>query len=81
MLPGDLNGKEIQKKSRDVCIRIADSLCCTVETNIIVKQLHSKKKKKPGEREGLQGEWSARAQFSDWLMVKEQGGVTKVNFI
>ena len=56
MLPGDLNGKEIQKKRRDVCIRIADSLCCTVETNIIVKQLHSKKKKKPGEREALQGE-------------------------
>ena len=82
MLPRDLNGKEIQKKRRDVCIRRADSLCCTVETNIIVKQLHfKKKKKKPGESEGLQGEWSARAQFSDWLMVKEQGGVTKVNFI
>jgi len=51
MLPGDLNGKEIQKKRRDVCIRIADSLCCTVETNIIVKQLHSKKKKKSQVRE------------------------------
>ena len=27
-----LNGKEIQKRE-DICIRIADSLCCTVETN------------------------------------------------
>ena len=51
MLPRDLNGKEIQKKRRDVCIRRADSLCCTVETNIIVKQLHSKKKKKNQVRE------------------------------
>ena len=32
MLCGDLNGKEIQKRG-DICIRIADSLCCTVETN------------------------------------------------
>ena len=29
---GDLNGKEIQKRG-DICIRIADSLCYTVETN------------------------------------------------
>ena len=31
-LCGDLNGKEIQKRE-DICIRIADSLCCTAETN------------------------------------------------
>ena len=29
---GDLNGKEIQKIG-DICICIADSLCCTTETN------------------------------------------------
>ena len=29
---GDLNGKEIQKRG-DICIGIADSLCCTAETN------------------------------------------------
>ena len=29
MLCGDLNGKEIQKRG-DICILIADSLCCTV---------------------------------------------------
>ena len=29
---GDLNGKEIQKAGH-ICICIADSLCCTVETN------------------------------------------------
>ena len=41
----DLNGKEIQKEG-EICIRIVDSLCCTIETNInIVKQLHSNKKK------------------------------------
>ena len=35
MLCGDLNGKEIQKKKRgDIVIHIADSLCCTAETNI-----------------------------------------------
>ena len=33
MLCGDLNGKEIQKRG-DICICIADSLCCTVETNM-----------------------------------------------
>ena len=32
MLCGDLNGKEIQKRG-DICICIADSLCCTTETN------------------------------------------------
>ena len=31
MLCGDLNGKEIQNRG-DICIRIADSLCCIVET-------------------------------------------------
>ena len=29
---GDLNGKESQKR-RDICICVADSLCCTAETN------------------------------------------------
>ena len=33
-LCGDLDGKEIQKR-RDICIRTADSLCCTVETNTL----------------------------------------------
>ena len=32
MLCGDLNGKKIQKRG-DICICIADSLCCTAETN------------------------------------------------
>ena len=30
MHSGDLNGKEIQKRG-DICV--ADSFCCTVETN------------------------------------------------
>ena len=30
-----INGKEIQKR-RDICIPIADSLCCTVETDTTV---------------------------------------------
>ena len=33
VLPGDLSGKEIQK-SEGICICIADSLCCTVETTL-----------------------------------------------
>ena len=32
VLCGDLNGEEIQKRG-DVCIQIADSLCCTAENN------------------------------------------------
>ena len=40
VLYGDLNGKEIQKRG-DMCICIADSLCCTVEIYNIVKQLYS----------------------------------------
>ena len=32
MLRDALNGKEIQKRG-DVCMRIADSLCCAGETN------------------------------------------------
>ena len=38
---GDRKGKEIQKRG-DICIHIADSLCCTVETNI-VRQIYSNK--------------------------------------
>ena len=33
MLFGDLKGKEIQKRVH-ICIRVADSLCCTIETNV-----------------------------------------------
>ena len=29
---GDLKGKEI-RKGRDICMCVADSFCCTVETN------------------------------------------------
>ena len=32
ILCADLNGKEIQGRV-DLCIRVADSLCCTTETN------------------------------------------------
>ena len=32
MLFGDLNGKKIQTR-RDTCVPVADSLCCTAETN------------------------------------------------
>ena len=39
VLCGDLNEKKIQ--NRDICVHIADSPCCTVETNNIVKQLYS----------------------------------------
>ena len=42
MLCVDLNGKEVQKRG-DINIRIADSLCYTVETNSIVKQIYSDK--------------------------------------
>ena len=31
---GELNAKEIQKGG-DICVYVADSFCCTVETNII----------------------------------------------
>ena len=43
MLSGDLNGKEVKKG--DVCLCMADSLCCTVGTDTaVVKQLCSNKK-------------------------------------
>ena len=42
MLCADLYGKENQKRG-DICIHKADSLCYTVETNNIGKQLYSNK--------------------------------------
>ena len=42
VLSGDLNGKEIWKRG-DICMHIADSLCCRIETNNILKQLYSDK--------------------------------------
>ena len=32
MLSGDLNREEVQGRG-DICMRVADSLCCTAETN------------------------------------------------
>ena len=43
VLCGDLNGKEI-KKEETICTRIAESLCCIVETN---SNKNEKKKKIP----------------------------------
>ena len=37
MLCGDLNGKAIQK-TEDICLYMADSLCCTAENNIILSR-------------------------------------------
>ena len=59
MLCGDLNGKEIQN-SGAICIYMADSLCCTVENDNIVKQLYSNKKiilkrKKKNIMQGIDG--------------------------
>ena len=42
MLCVDLNGKEVQKRG-DINIHKMDSLCYTVETNNIVKQIYSNK--------------------------------------
>ena len=38
----DLNGKDILERG-DICIYKSDLLCCTVETDIIIKQLYSNK--------------------------------------
>ena len=35
MLCGDLKGMEIQKRE-DPCMHVADSLCCTAETNTLL---------------------------------------------
>ena len=35
LFSGDLDGKEIQKRGH-IRIHVADSLCCTVETNAIL---------------------------------------------
>ena len=47
---GGLNGKEIQKKKADICVHIADSLCCTAATNTALESnwnpIKSKLKKK-----------------------------------
>ena len=48
-LCGDPHGKEIQKRG-DICTVMADSFCCTVETNTTLESnyilIASKKKKK-----------------------------------
>ena len=37
---GNVNRKELQKRE-DLCICVADSLCCIAETNNVVKQSYS----------------------------------------
>ena len=37
--------------------------------------------KKPDEGGGPQGMWADGAQFSDWLMMKEEDAVTRDNYI
>ena len=45
-----MNGKEIQKGG-DICVYVADSFCCTVETNTIYsnKKVNLKNKGKTSE--------------------------------
>ena len=44
VLYGDLNGKEIHKTGDlCMCIHIADSLCCTTETNTVHSPLSNSK--------------------------------------
>ena len=47
---GELNAKEIQKGG-DICVYVADSFCCTVETNTIYsnKKVNLKNKGKISE--------------------------------
>ena len=45
ILCNELYGIRIEKRV-DICICIADSLCCTPETNNMVNQLYSNKKLK-----------------------------------
>ena len=40
MLCGNLNGKEIPKRG-DLCIHIADLLCCIMETNATLQSSYS----------------------------------------
>ena len=40
MLCGDLNGKAIQK-TEDICLYMADSLCCTAENNITLSRKYT----------------------------------------
>ena len=42
-LEGGMGGGETQKGGH-ICIHIADSLCCTTETNTTLKQLYSNNK-------------------------------------
>lgn len=44
-LSGKLSGEEIQKREGDICKHIADSRCCITETNNIVKQVYSNRKR------------------------------------
>ena len=42
---GGWEGASRRREHGDICILIADSLCCTTETNNIVKQLYYNKDK------------------------------------
>ena len=42
----------VREQGGSICIHMVDSLFCTEETNNIVKQLHSKKKKDNSITEG-----------------------------
>ena len=50
MLCGDLNGKEMQKKKKDICIGTTDSLCCTEEAKTTLESNYTKKKERERER-------------------------------
>ena len=55
MFSGDLNGKEIQGR-RVICVRGAESLCCTAETNTctpVKKQLQERGVPRQVAREGF----------------------------
>ena len=57
VLCGDLNGKEIQKRG-DMCIHIADSFHCTVETNTTLLNNYTSIWKKKKTNQGFSW-WSS----------------------
>ena len=54
MLCGDLNGKEIQNRG-DICVCIAESLCCTVETNTTLQSNYTPIKNVKKEKKTVNG--------------------------
>ena len=75
MLCGDLNEKEIQKRG-DACVRVADPLCCTADTNAALQSNYESE-----SRSVVSDSLQPRELYHPWTSPGQNTGVGSLSLL